>query len=502
MIIYPLLLLVLLQKKMKRRHLQRLQIYSFNLIQGSKEKVMKIIGNFLLEAICKFKLEFLKAVFMSVLLSLSNLAIIIIFKLFLTHLSDELYKLALYVFMLCLALLVSTLIHIVWSICLDKLGGKYIAYLVDKCQKTISNTKFEYIDAAKIDHQLYADILNIFRVIGNFIPNLLCSIILLSLLIIFSLTIDNKITLFLFFATIIGIFLSYLSKKIIITAASNTNSKLQAYHSILHEYTDKIAYIQANLLSPYYAKKTQHKINEFISSSVQEDKKIYFFNSLTQNYNYLMQFLLSLFLSLPLYKNSLPNLAFYMVLFSFLMAKGETVELLFQQIQRNVVCFKNINDILQLPIDQGEQMVNRIHSIKIHKLKFRYNTKTEYLFNSFNLQLECGDFVLLKGQNGTGKSTLLHLLLDQYTPSSGHILINDIALSKLNKEDYYRQIVYISQTEPLFNVPMQEYLNILSASSYTDTEIANITNMFNISYMPTITESEISGGEKKENITC
>lgn len=43
------------------------------------------------------------------------------------------------------------------------------------------------------------------------------------------------------------------------------------------------------------------------------------------------------------------------------------------------------------------------------------------LFNNLNLTIEQGDFLSIIGPNGTGKSTLLHIIMKKLTPKSGKV---------------------------------------------------------------------------------
>mgnify|MGYP000843733629 FL=1 len=459
---------------------------------------MKIIVSYFIEAAEKFKLSFCKSFLMTVLVSLANLATIIYFRLILNHISTSSTEIIKYLIILCLLLVFTSFINVLWSISLDKFGGEYIAYLVHQCQTSIYNTKFENVDSSKISHALYNDILNIFRVVGNFIPSLLCSVILIILLLILSITIDLFISLFLLFSIIVGIMISYISRKIIVESSTSTNQKLKEYYNTLHEYTDKVEYIKTNNLLSYFVNLTQAKITNFISSSVKEDKKIYFFSTFTQNYNSLMQFILSIFLSLPVYQNSLPNLAFYIILFNFLMSQGQRMELLFQQINRNKVCFTNISEIRNLPVHKGDKLITDITAIELKDISFSYPNKSKNILDHFSLQLMKGDFALVKGTNGVGKTTLFRILLNQYSPTSGEVLINNEKLDSYSMSSYYDSIAYISQHEPVLNTSIKKYLEEISHSTVkpdTVDQIISRLQMFNLHH---INESELSGGEKKK----
>ena len=459
---------------------------------------MKIIVSYFIEAAKKFKLSFCKSFLMTVLVSLANLATIIYFRLILNHVSTSSFEIMKYLMILCLLLVCTSFINVLWSISLDKFGGEYIAYLVHQCQTSIHNTQYKNIDSSKISHTLYNDVLNIFRVVGNFIPSLLCSAMLIILLLIFSITIDPFISLFLLCSIIVGIMISHVSRKIIVESSTSTNQKLKEYYNTLHEYTDKVEYIKTNNLLSYFVNITQTRIANFISSSIKEDKKIYFFSTFTQNYNSLMQFILSILLSLPVYQNSLPNLAFYIILFNFLMSQGQRMELLFQQINRNKICFSNISDIRNLPALHGDKLILDITSIELKDISFSYPDKSKNVLDHFSLKLMKGDFALVKGANGIGKTTLFRILLNQYSPTSGEVLINNEKLDSYSISSYYENIAYISQHEPVLNTSIKNYLEEISHSTLNSDTVDQILSRLQISNLHHINESELSGGEKKK----
>ena len=115
---------------------------------------MKIIVSYFIEAAKEFKLSFCKSFLMTVLVSLANLATIIYFRLILNHVSTSSFEIMKYLMILCLLLVCTSFINVLWSISLDKFGGEYIAYLVHQCQTSIHNTQYKNIDSSKISHTL------------------------------------------------------------------------------------------------------------------------------------------------------------------------------------------------------------------------------------------------------------------------------------------------------------------------------------------------------------
>ncbi len=77
--------------------------------------------------------------------------------------------------------------------------------------------------------------------------------------------------------------------------------------------------------------------------------------------------------------------------------------------------------------------------IQIENLTYQYN-KSEPILSFPNITLDKGKNLLILGESGIGKSTLLHLLAGLIKPITGKILINEITLNSLknNQLDQFR----------------------------------------------------------------
>ena len=69
--------------------------------------------------------------------------------------------------------------------------------------------------------------------------------------------------------------------------------------------------------------------------------------------------------------------------------------------------------------------------IVFNNVSMRY-PNSAHLFRQVSFQIDKGDFVLVTGHSGVGKSTLLKLMAGIEHPSSGHIMINEQDISKLH----------------------------------------------------------------------
>lgn len=78
--------------------------------------------------------------------------------------------------------------------------------------------------------------------------------------------------------------------------------------------------------------------------------------------------------------------------------------------------------------------------IEVRDIFFKYDK--EYILQNVSFDIEKGDFVGIIGANGTGKSTLIKLILGILKPDSGEILISGI---NPNKSKQVSSIGYVPQ---------------------------------------------------------
>jgi len=97
-----------------------------------------------------------------------------------------------------------------------------------------------------------------------------------------------------------------------------------------------------------------------------------------------------------------------------------------------------------LPIDQVQG------GLSFENLSFAYSNGAEVL-HEINLQVAAGETIAFVGQTGSGKSTLMKLLLRFYAPSSGYIKLDGIDLTELDIPDLRAAFGLVSQDVFLFH---------------------------------------------------
>ena len=88
--------------------------------------------------------------------------------------------------------------------------------------------------------------------------------------------------------------------------------------------------------------------------------------------------------------------------------------------------------------------------IEFRNVVFHYPDSTEPVLDHLSFRVPAGQTVAFVGKSGTGKSTLLSLLLGLHAKSSGELLIDGIDIDELDKNDLRRYYSVVPQSSVLF----------------------------------------------------
>ena len=177
------------------------------------------------------------------------------------------------------------------------------------------------------------------------------------------------------------------------------------------------------------------------------------------------------------------------------------------QKQNSLLSSARILEILNENEDSyhGNNSLNTIETIEFKNIDFSYTTKN--VLENFNLTIKRGETIAIIGETGSGKTTIINLLMRFYNVNKGDILINNKSIYNYSLNSIYNQISLVPQDISLFTDTIEHNLKYGNQSIQQD-DIINIckkTNCYNfINNMPNkfneiINNSShnISDGEKQ-----
>lgn len=118
----------------------------------------------------------------------------------------------------------------------------------------------------------------------------------------------------------------------------------------------------------------------------------------------------------------------FMVLIVTALAMGETLALAPDLLKGNQMVssiFDMIDRKSGIVHDVGEELMTVEGTIELRKIHFSYPSRPNIvIFDNFNLMVPSGKSLALVGHSGSGKSSIISLILRFYDPTSGKVMID------------------------------------------------------------------------------
>ena len=118
----------------------------------------------------------------------------------------------------------------------------------------------------------------------------------------------------------------------------------------------------------------------------------------------------------------------FMVLIVTALAMGETLALAPDLLKGNHMAasvFEILDRKTRVMGDVGEELKNVEGKIELRGVQFSYPSRPDALiFKDFDLKVRSGKSIALVGQSGSGKSSVLALILRFYDPTAGKVMID------------------------------------------------------------------------------
>ncbi|MCX7923429.1 MAG: ABC transporter ATP-binding protein/permease [Clostridia bacterium] len=102
---------------------------------------------------------------------------------------------------------------------------------------------------------------------------------------------------------------------------------------------------------------------------------------------------------------------------------------------------------------------SQIGMVKLHNVTFAYGEEKKVIDN-INITVPAGKVAALVGSSGSGKSTIVKLLLGFYPPEAGDIVINNKSINRYTLTELRDLIAYVPQEAYLFQGTIEENIRM------------------------------------------
>lgn len=128
---------------------------------------------------------------------------------------------------------------------------------------------------------------------------------------------------------------------------------------------------------------------------------------------------------------------------------GKLVSLILQY-NKAITGFKAVDKLMNMPVEHPKDKAfisakNVEGKIEFIGVDFAYPDANQSILRDISFKIEPGEHVAIMGEMGSGKSTMLNLLMGFYEPREGLILIDDVEINQYALSELRKEIAYVPQ---------------------------------------------------------
>lgn len=115
--------------------------------------------------------------------------------------------------------------------------------------------------------------------------------------------------------------------------------------------------------------------------------------------------------------------------------------------QRSI--FEQVIGLLRLSVRESVAIVVPLElreSVRLENVSFTYASRSHPALADVNLTIARGSMLALVGPTGSGKSTLVDVLMGLLESDTGRILLDDVALTETDRRQWHRSIAHVPQS--------------------------------------------------------
>ncbi len=190
----------------------------------------------------------------------------------------------------------------------------------------------------------------------------------------------------------------------------------------------------------------------------------------------------------------LPILAVYALAAFKLLPALQQIYSSLAQIKGNLAAFEAVKGDLESSIDNQKSIIKETLPIRtelkkqitLSNIQFSYPGKPKPAVNGVTMTIPANSVVGLVGSTGSGKSTLIDLLLGLLTPQSGHLYMDDICITTENKRAWQNTLGFVPQSIFLSEGSIAE--NIAFGLPAADIDIKQVNKTLKLAHLTELVE--------------
>ncbi|MBE6677996.1 MAG: ABC transporter ATP-binding protein [Ruminococcaceae bacterium] len=260
-----------------------------------------------------------------------------------------------------------------------------------------------------------------------------------------------------------------------------------------------------------------HNLEENITklklSGLMLDKTNAYFGSITWVISHLLSALCLLFTAFLAIKGYLPagDIVIFQTYFTSISNSVQNLVNIYPQLTKGLESIKSVSEIVlsdKVEDNRGKQRIKELKGdIEFKNVSFRYPDGDEDVIKKLSFTAKAGECIAFVGASGSGKSTVMNMIIGFLLATEGQVLIDGKDIKTLNLSSYRHHISVVPQSSILFTGTVKDNITY-GMAHVSPKELARVTGLANIDeFLPRLSHGvetvigehgdKLSGGQKQ-----
>ena len=260
-------------------------------------------------------------------------------------------------------------------------------------------------------------------------------------------------------------------------------------------------------------KTVEKSIKQLEGSGKKVDKASAYFGSMSWVVNNLLNSSCLIFCAWLALKGSIKvgDVVLYQTMFASLSAYVLALVGVMPQIASGAEALSSVSEIMNVKdveLNVGKKRITELKgNVKFDNVSYHYPDNEQLVIKDFSLDVKEGECIAVVGASGSGKSTIMNLIIGFLKPTAGTLYIDGKSIEDLDLSEYRHHISVVPQNSILFSGTIRENITY-GMERYSEEQLAKVVEQANITeFLPELPDGldteigenggKLSGGQKQ-----
>ncbi|MBE5734620.1 MAG: ABC transporter ATP-binding protein [Clostridiales bacterium] len=180
---------------------------------------------------------------------------------------------------------------------------------------------------------------------------------------------------------------------------------------------------------------------------------------------------------------SIGDIVLYQTMFTQISGYVSNLVNMYPSLASGTEALNSVSEIMNaedVEITIGKAKVPAIKgAVEFENLSYRYPNTEQFVVKDFSLSVKPGECIAVVGASGSGKSTIMNLIIGFLTAEKGDLKIDGKSIKDFNLSEYRHHISVVPQSSILFSGTIRDNITY-GLSHYKEKELQKVVEMANL----------------------